>query len=456
MLVSGGLVVIGIAYSLIPLAFLFFLKILDDDGKNKKQLASKIIFLGIIFGVQSILDIRVTYISFVGAGAFFVVKSVIEKSLTGVSRKFIFTLVIPMLITVLLNAFWIVPALLFGSNPLEQLGENYTTVESVRFFSFAKFENTISLLHPNWPENIFGKTYFQRPEFLILPILAFLSLLFIKKDSRKIILPFVIVSLLGAFLAKGSNEPFGAIYIFLFENVPGFVFYRDPTKWYMLIALSFSVLIPFALFELFKKFKRFGYVIPTLFVIYFLITIFPALLGNLPGTLQTSEVPEEYVGFEEFMLRQKPGRVLWVPSPSRFSYYSAKHPAVYGNKYFNINKPSEIAGRLTEENIQQLAEQSVTYVAVPFDNKGEIFLEDRVYDDEEYLRTVDNVDNNTELQKIGNFGKLKLYKIENGIELDLQFDSNKNRSKAVDLGVSISLATLILVTITILMLKLKK
>lgn len=456
MLVSGGLVIIGIAYSLIPLAFLFFLKILDDDKKNKKQLASKIISLGIIFGIQSILDIRVTYISVVGAGVFLLVKSVIEKSLTKVSMKFIFALLIPMLITVLLNAFWIVPALLFGSNPLEQLGENYTTVESVRFFSFAKFENTISLLHPNWPENIFGKTYFQRPEFLILPILAFLSLLFVNKYNKKIILPVVLIGIIGSFLAKGANEPFGQIYIFFFENVPGFVFYRDPTKWYMLIALSFAILIPFTLFELYKKFKRLEYIIPILFVIYFLITIFSALLGNLLGTLQTSEVPEEYVKFEEFMLRQKPGRVLWVPSPSRFSYNSEKHPTVYGNKYFNINKPSEIADMLTEENIQRLAEQSVIYVAIPSDNKREIFLEDRVYDDEEYLRTVDNVDNNTELQKIGNFGNLKLYKIENGVELDLRFNSNKNRSKAVDLGVSISLVTLILVTMAFLILKLRK
>jgi len=456
MLVSGGLVIIGIAYALIPLSFLFVFNILESTDRNKKVLIFQILSLGLAFGIQSILDVRVTYMTVIGVGIYLLSLLFINKEYFIALKKFIFILVIPLLICGLINSFWIIPALLYGSNPLEQLGDNYTTVESVRFFSFAKFENTISLLHPNWPENIFGKTYFQRPEFLLFSILAFLSLLFVGKYNKKIILPVVIIGIIGAFLAKGANEPFGQIYIFLFENVPGFVFYRDPTKWYMLIALSFAILIPFTLFELYKKYRKVALFIPVLFVVYFLITIFPALLGNLSGTLQTSEVPEEYAKFEEFMLQQKPGRVLWVPSPSRFSYYSEKHPAVYGNKYFNINKPSEIAGRLNTETIKRLAEKSVKYIAIPYDNRGEIFLEDRVYDNEEYLRTVDNVDNNIELQKIGNFGNLKLYKIENGVELDLQFNSNKNRSKAVDLGVTISLVTLVLVTMAFLILKLKK
>ena len=37
--------------------------------------------------------------------------------------------------------------------------------------------HALSLLHPNWPENLFGKVYFLQPEFLILPILAFSAFL---------------------------------------------------------------------------------------------------------------------------------------------------------------------------------------------------------------------------------------------------------------------------------------
>jgi len=74
--------------------------------------------------------------------------------------------------------------------------------------TYSKFENTISLLQPNWPENIFGKAYFMRPEFLILPMLAFSALLFIhkaQKEKRELIVFFVIIGLLGAFLAKGRD-----------------------------------------------------------------------------------------------------------------------------------------------------------------------------------------------------------------------------------------------------------
>ena len=68
----------------------------------------------------------------------------------------------------------------------------------------------------------------------------------IKKQIRF----FLILSLLGVFLAKGSNEPFGQIYIWLFEHIPGFVMFRDPTKWYMLIAVSYSVLIPYSIYKI--------------------------------------------------------------------------------------------------------------------------------------------------------------------------------------------------------------
>jgi len=446
MLVSGGLVVIGIAYSCIPVVFLCVLKILDFKKQNTKFNVNYVLLLGVVFGVQSVLDVRVTYMTLWGVFLFFVTGIFITREYVSFIKSFLFVFIIPLTIAAFLNAFWVIPGLLFGSNALGELGNNYTTVESVRFFSFAKFENSFSLLHPNWPENIFGKTYFQRPEFLILPILAFASLLFVNKDNKKIILPFVIIAIFVSFLAKGANDPFGSIYIFLFENIPGFVFFRDPTKWYMLIAFSYSVLIPFTLFELYKKFRKARLLIPLLFVLFFLITLIPAITGKLPGTLQASSVPNEYVQFERFMNNQQPGRILWIPNPSRFSYFSQKHPSVSSNMYFDKSKPSEIARTLDFQKLNTLVSEGVLYVALPYDNRGEIFLKDRSYDNTEYEKTLEILENNTNLVKFGEFGRLKLYSVNiKPTEPILSENKVLYRQSVVDLGAIISIISFFLV-----------
>ncbi len=81
---------------------------------------------------------------------------------------------------------------------MEDVGSNVTSVAAVQFFSFAKLDNAIALLHPNWPENIFGKVSFFRSEFLLLPIIAFSPLLFlfrtkIKKKEHSTVLFFILL-----------------------------------------------------------------------------------------------------------------------------------------------------------------------------------------------------------------------------------------------------------------------
>jgi hypothetical protein len=160
-------------------------------------------------------------------------------------------------LTALLHSFWILPALLIHQNAFTQLGGVTPTIDSVTYFSFAKFENAISLLHPNWPENIFGKTYFMKPEFLILPLLAFMSIFFVKKEKQnKLILYFILLGIFGAFLAKGSQDPFGNIYLWMFQHLPGFFLFRDSTKWYTLVAISYAILIPFSIRSVYKFLKN--------------------------------------------------------------------------------------------------------------------------------------------------------------------------------------------------------
>ena len=189
----------------------------------------------------------------------------------------------------------------------------------------------------------------MRPEFLILPILAFSALFFVNlKKSRNSqlenlkICNFALLALLGAFLAKGSNPPFGKVYLWLFDNLPGMSLFRDSSKFYTLVALSYSLLIPFTISKIYKRLEKKGYLskIFLFFVTcYLLFLVKPALLGQLGGTFKAKNVPEEYLVFKDFIHGQKKSfQVLWVPRWQRFGFSSNRHRAVSAANYIEDNK----------------------------------------------------------------------------------------------------------------------
>lgn len=293
----------ALGMSIVPAVLAVFLT-------SKINSLKRSLLLGILFALLIALDIRIAYMMMIGVGIFLLIKFIYELRIANGGLKeqirellfeFVYIILIPSAVAGLLHAFWIVPTLFVHQNPFQQLGAAYSTNEAVKFFSFATFENTVSLLHPNWPENIFGKIYFMRPQFLLLPILAYGALFFVngkrKTENGEIIkqvqndpashelrkgkekrLPrvdtstlamtdenlyvifFALLGLLGAFLAKGANDPFGGIYLWLFGHVPGFVMFRDPTKWYLLIAISYSMLVPYTVSKIYdwlsQKFKN--------------------------------------------------------------------------------------------------------------------------------------------------------------------------------------------------------
>jgi hypothetical protein len=353
-----------------------------------------------------------------------------------------------LLIAGLLNAFWVLPVLTLGSNPLDQLGEAYNTVDALKFFSFAKFENSLSLLHPNWPENIFGKTFFMRPEFLLIPLIAFSSLFFVKnKKTSRTILFFTALSLLGAFLGKGSNEPFGFIYVWLFENLPGFVMFRDSTKWYLLTALSYCILIPFAVYNLSMIFKQKlkitwlkNFLLPLVFI-YMLILIMPALKGEVKGLLRTTRLPEDYKKLEIFLSSQKDFfRILWVPEVQRFAYYSSYHPPISSKSLFKTQDNKKIISEIKKETTM-LSQSGVKYIIVPYDSHGEIFIKDRKYDKNQYINVVDELEKLKHLRRINRFGDIAVFELpqykdrfwspNSGVDIEYEYINPSNYKVSV-------------------------
>lgn len=268
------------------------------------------------------------------------------------SKQFVF----PVLITVVLHSYWWIPLLKNPSILSTQFHE--ATADAVKYLSFASFSNSLSLLHPNWPENIFGKVYFQRPEFLIIPIIAFATLRLNKY--------FALLVLIGAFLAKGTNEPFGGIYLWLFNNIPGFSLFRDPTKFYLFLALGYSVLISGIKKPIFAF----------LFVLFWIFTIRESITGSLTGTFKPVEISSEYQ-------QLKNPDVAWYPKKSRFSFSGYDYDA---NKKFQ-------------------------YIVVPDDIRGEIFVTDRMYDKEKRQDAILFIATMSGLRRLEEYKELAVFEV---------------------------------------------
>ncbi len=438
MLISGQ-VELALAYVLSAWIVYLFLNIV-----NKRPNRQTYLFACLLLSFQTTIDPRITYITLLAIFLYFVLYFILTfrndyKFFHRIIKITFKIFIIPGIIDFLINSYWLLPTIINHQSPLTQLGSAYTETASVQYFSFAKLENSISLLHPNWPENIFGLTHFMQPEFIILPILAFISLLFIKSVNRQekiYILYFSLLTLIGSFLAKGANAPLGILYMWMFNHIPGFIMFRDPTKWYVLVALGFSVLIPFTIFkiyELLKTWENFNikkYLVRLnlnnsffnlynlflfLVIFYLLVLIMPALFGQLTGMLKSTPVPIDYVNLEKFLSnKNRFSRTLWIPVTQRFGYYSNTHPEISGESFYNIYDPTKVVSELKSNSAQiQLQEAGVAYVIVPYDSEGEIFLNDRKYDSNLYEKTIDQLNKIKWLKAIPGFGSVKVFQVSN-------------------------------------------
>lgn len=465
MVVGGGQMGVALAYSIAPLVLAQFIMIsqnLSIATQGIKFRIKEILLASFILAVQIIFDARLALLTLAVTLVylfFFVLTNQLSKKIV-VGKVTSFLSVI--FIGLLFNLFWILPQIFSGATALEGLTKNSTQEalsNSFTFFSFAQFSQTLSFLHPNWPENIFGKIYFMRPEFILLPILAFSSLFFIKKNN-KIIIFFALLGLIGVFLSKGANPPFEAINIWIFMHIPIARVFRDPTKFYLFIALSYSVLIPFSVYNIYNFLKtRFNVqdkkvyflnYIPGAFLFFvFLFLLFlirPIFFNELQGTFKQYEMPEEYVNLKNFIVKEPTFfRTLWLPTQHRFNFYNLSHPAVSAKELFTATNSAEIIKQFHDEKTKdRLVNLAVQYIVVPYDSFGEIFVKDRKYNEKEYKMTLESLRKISWLEKLEGFGKIGVYRIIQKPSGHFRLDGEGNisyemrKSDAYDINISVS------------------
>jgi len=441
LLFGGGQLGVALAYGLSPYVLYRFIKFIDRITINKEVSSIKYLVSSIQNGLWLALlicfDLRLAYLV-MGAVLLYLATSIMyrvlsikyEKKILYTLYFILYTFIIPLLVAIMVHMFWILPIMMVRGGA-SGIIDVLTNPGMLKFLSFADFSHTLSLLHPNWPENLFGRVYFLQPEFLVLPLLAFGGLLFYEKSkmskrNKRDLYFFALLGLLGAFLAKGAGEPFGGVYIWFFDHIPGFVMFRDPTKFYLFIALGYSVLIPFTLLQLAHvisikyyvlsiKYKNgihntLYFILYTLFVIFWLFTIRAVFTGRVAGNFRPLVLTNEYITLKDLLVAEKePYRTLWLPRADKFVYSSDIHPLLTGDSLW---KNASMGALLTivdsPEFPKTILNAGVRYIIVPADIEKRIFLSDYRYDQSQRDALIEAV-SKTGLQKLPEFQQVAVF-----------------------------------------------
>lgn len=237
-----------------------------------------------------------------------------------------------LLLTILLNIFWVLPTLK-SSNIV-----NNEAISNKLFGNeFLNLLYSIANYHPFWSGEEITPFYVNSIPLLYwsIPLLIFISITLIHKNFKNNYLIFV--TLIGVTLVKQSGQPFEYIYQWLFEYLPGFNTFREASKFFLLTNLGYSLILGL-IFTLqnnkFTKYlKHFTFIIV---IILTLTNVQPILTQRLYGLEKVKSIPSEYQSFATKMRNDDQfGRVLWIPKASVWGYHDTNHPKVHFSKLYN-------------------------------------------------------------------------------------------------------------------------
>lgn len=347
LLIDGGQFGIALAYAFFPLAFLLVTKSLKGKATDK-------VIAGLAVSAVGFSDIRFVYVLAIILFLSFLYEMLFAKSKLRLIKNWVITAFIASFVFAGLNAYWILPAILVKAPALP---ETYQRLSQTSFLSFANIGHAMLLLQPHWFRNVFGKVIELRAEFYLIPILVFSAPMLVtarkQPKKAKAVGFWLMTALFGIFLVKGANPPLPQVYPWMFSNIPGFSLFRDPTKFYFLIALSYSVLIGVTSEALIKRFDwslkiasgsvsllarkgNWSYkFIPLLLIIYYLLLIRPIWTGQMTGTFSPPYNLEQFEAANKILSGDKGfGRVLWLPSLAPMGYSSPSHPALEASRIY--------------------------------------------------------------------------------------------------------------------------
>jgi len=362
LLIDGGQLSIALAYAWMPIAFMAIKKSINGSAREK-------IIAGLAVWVIGIFDIRVIYTLFLLVLIDFLYSMLlIKEDRLQLVLGYIKTSLFCLFIVIGLNVYWLYPYIL---NPISKI--TYQSLTQNNFQPFSSLGHGLLLLAPHWYKNVFGNISQLQFIFIIIPLFVFLAP--VLKPKKKAVGFWLLVGLIGIFLAKGSAEPFPAVYQWLFVNIPGFSLFRDSSKFFFLIGLSFTVLFAITIDEILKTINRFpkaGLLFFVFLIGYIFILTGPVLKGEMTGTFSKPAFEKEYTALTAlFEKDQTFSRILWIPSKAPLGYFSSTHPSIEALRIVQ-KRPFGIGTRGAYEILNFLRE--APYMSEIFDVTGIGFI----------------------------------------------------------------------------------
>lgn len=320
LLLDGGQLPIGLAYGLFPISFLAI-------EKSVKEGLSKKILAGLLVAVLGFFDFRFILLLFLlGVLRFFYEFIYLNKeqwldwTLNWIKSGITFGLIV-----LGLHVYWLYP---LSQAPI--LPTTYAFFTQTSFLNLGNLGHSILMLAPHWYKNIFGNITELRFEFILIPILIFIAP--ILRPKNRVVGFWMIVALISVFLTKGASEPYPQVYPWLFFNIPGFSLFRDSSKFFFLLSLSYSILLAITSDEIITRLKKFSKLrVAFLFslTLYLIFLIRPVWLADMIGTFSQPPLQKEYSQLANFLENDKTfSRVFWIPTLAPLGYSSSKHPRV--------------------------------------------------------------------------------------------------------------------------------
>jgi hypothetical protein len=230
----------------------------------------------------------------------------------------------------------------------------------ISVLSFGQITHGFTMHEPVWPPLTWlrltiNKAQSVNPFFILVPIICFTAVLFAVRGMRRnpararIALAGSSIALAGVFLQKGQNVPFGVVFVFLFNHLPGFNMFRDPNKLILYVILGFSILFGLATVMVTgwlrarlkdgPRSRAFEESAPPLVLLLTLcLLVTPALSGHLGGRysgIRPVKVPEGYQQMEKVLEGDKQFyRTIWYPDIQRFATMDPDHPAIPAKELF--------------------------------------------------------------------------------------------------------------------------
>lgn len=321
LLVDGGQITIALNYVLTPFliyhAFVYF-----EKGSNVNLMYSLVILLLMsVFDVRIFLQILIIYF-------IFLVLNIREYRFTIIKRYVIYGVLSGFLI-IFYHSYWILPTIVMRG---EVFPSGFASSSDLDFLNSYSQLHVLFASSPNWYKNIFGQLVLPLWYLFIIPIVVFLPVL--RKPKNKNVVLWLLIAMTGIYLAKGVNPPLGRVYIFLFENIPGFGFFRDSSKFMLLVALAYSILLGYSFDILASVLSKNNLILKKkhlliIFSALLIITVTPVFLGKMTGVISRPSNEKEYYTVAEVLSTDLNfGRTVWIPSVSPLGFSSTTHPSV--------------------------------------------------------------------------------------------------------------------------------